>query len=331
MALIRTKYVATWALLSKGDGNVSRSKRPCITAALVALSLMLSIASGILAQAPPGKRAAKTPPSSVSDTSPSPSDIDSTREELFRLLRLSPKLTTVVARDPSLLADESYVARNNPELEQFLHDHPEVVRNPEFYLFFPSDQRFRKGSREMRLEAAVWPEFREPNNPGARIEPILVSLVIISILGALLWVFRILVENSKWRKLSKIQSDIYNKLLDKCGTNEELLAYFRTGGGKPLSELAAGLESGATNPITRVLLPLQVGIVLTLAGTGFMYLRHSVPEGATPFLVLGTLIFTLGIGFIISSMVSFLLARHWGLLPQPAHAGETGAKFAARD
>jgi hypothetical protein len=57
-----------------------------------------------------------------------------TREQLIKLLRVSPKRTTVVVRDPSLLANQEYVSRNNPELAQFLQIHPEIVRNPEFYL-----------------------------------------------------------------------------------------------------------------------------------------------------------------------------------------------------
>lgn len=297
---------------------------------MATLSLMLSISSCLVAQSPPDKRAGKTPPSSSPDESARQSEVESTRQELFKFLRMSPKLTTVVGRDPSLLSDESYVARNNPELAQFLRNHPEVVRNPEFYLFFPSDQRFRKEHRELSLETAVWPEFRT-SDPLRIIEPIVVSLVIIFLVGALLWVVRILVENSKWKKLSKMQSDIYSRLLDKCGSNEELLGYLRSGSGKPLFELASGLEARTTNPMTRVFMPLQVGIVLTLAGAGFLYLRQSVPEGATPFLVLGTLIFTLGIGFIISSIVAFALARHMGLWPQPAHAGVTGAKSGISD
>ena len=47
---------------------------------------------------------------------PSDSDVANTQEQLLKLLRLSPVLTTVVARDPSLLGDQAYVARNNPEL-----------------------------------------------------------------------------------------------------------------------------------------------------------------------------------------------------------------------
>src|SRR5271169_5577037 len=62
-------------------------------------------------------------------------DVQVTQEELIRLLKLSPTLTTVVARDPSLLSDQEYVRRNNPQLGQFLDVHPEVTVNPDYYLF----------------------------------------------------------------------------------------------------------------------------------------------------------------------------------------------------
>ena len=37
-----------------------------------------------------------------------------TREQLMSYLRMSPTLATVMASDPSLLANQEYVARNNP-------------------------------------------------------------------------------------------------------------------------------------------------------------------------------------------------------------------------
>jgi hypothetical protein len=246
---------------------------------------------------------------------------------------MSPKLTSVIGRDPSLLADENYVARNNLELAQFLRNHPEVVRNPEFYLFFPPD-RFGKARRE-NFEFAVWPELRGPD-PSTRmnLEPIVIGLVIISMLSTLFWGFRILLENTRWRRMSKIQSDLYNKLLDKCGTNEELLALIRTDAGKPFFEIASNplsLESRTTSPMTRVFLPLQFGIVLTLAGAGFLYLRNSIGDNPAFFLVLGTLALTVGIGFILSAGASFALARHLGLLPQAATTAESGTKFGTSD
>ena len=74
------------------------------------------------------------------DGVPSDSELADTRERLLSLLRMSPTLTQVVETDPSVLSDQEYVARSNPSLAEFLVQHPEVTRNPDFYLFanFPA-------------------------------------------------------------------------------------------------------------------------------------------------------------------------------------------------
>ncbi|HVH72411.1 MAG TPA: hypothetical protein VNB49_15060 [Candidatus Dormibacteraeota bacterium] len=253
-------------------------------------------------------------------------DIEALRSELFELLRLSPKLTTAISADPTLLADELYVSRNNPELAEFLHSHPEVVRNPEFYLFFPPV--FGKGRRPS-LDAKVWPELQGFGANDRIQERVIAFLVFVLVLAALLWIFRIVLENNKWNKLSRMQNDLYNKVLDKCTTNEELLASFRTSAGKPFFDLA-NLESRAANPLTRVFLPLQFGIVLALAGGGFLLLRSDIPESdARFFMSLGILVFAVGVGLMISAAVSYFLARHLGLLPRPGRANETNASASA--
>jgi hypothetical protein len=257
-------------------------------------------------------------------------NIEAARSELLQLLRLSPKLSLAISADPTLLADEAYVSRNNPELAEFLHNHAEVVRNPEFYLFFPNQFPAKRG--RPRFEATVWPElqgFDGPPNGGWDTREIIPFLVFVLILAAFLWIFRIVLENIKWNKLSRMQNELYGKLLEKCSTNEELLASFRGSGGKPFFDLAA-IEPPTSNPLARVFLLLQFGIVLTLAGgilLGFLYSRAGDPRaGDARFLLgLGTLVFALGIGLIISAVVSYLLARHLGLLPQRDKAKETGA------
>jgi hypothetical protein len=74
------------------------------------------------AQATSAPRAAAAPQAAVPAQAPtaevSDRDLAVTQRELIRLLRLSPTLTTVVARDPSLLANQEYVSRNNPQLIQ---------------------------------------------------------------------------------------------------------------------------------------------------------------------------------------------------------------------
>jgi len=252
-------------------------------------------------------------------------DIEAVRSELFERLRLSPKLTTALAADPTLLADETYVSRNNPELAEFLHNHPEVVRNPEFYLFFP--RPFPVKGERLMFESPVWPELqgaRGPSFDGRDEAKILAFLVFVLILVALLWIFRVVLEHNKWNKLSKMQNELYGKLLDKCSTNEELLASFRSSAGKSFFDWAA-IEPPTASPLRRVFLPLQFGIVLTLAGGGFLSFLFSRANDARLFLGLGFLVFALGIGLIISAAVSYLLARHLGLLPQRGKANETSA------
>ena len=250
-------------------------------------------------------------------------DPEAVRAELSVLLRLSPKLASAIAADPTLLADEAYVSRNNPKLAEFLRSRPEVVRNPEFYLFLPPNFPGVGGRPSFDFQGFGGP----PLMAGQR--AIIGFLVFVLILVALLWVFRIVLENSKWNKLSRMQNDLYLKLLDKCSTNEELLASFR--GGKPFFDLAT-IEPRSANPLARVFLPLQFGIVLALAGGGFLFLRRGAPEGdAWTFLSLGTLVFMLGTGLIISAVASYLLARHLGLLPRPSKTPETSASASTND
>jgi hypothetical protein len=307
---------------------VRRSRQPWSKLPRAALLLTVfgfSLMAPVTQSAPAQKKPLPAPATQESKDE----NIEAARSELLRLLRLSPKLSLAISADPTLLADEAYVSRNNPELAEFLHNHAEVVRNPEFYLFFPNKFPARGG--RPRFEATVWPELQgfEPSNIGWDAPKIIAFLVFVLILVALLWIFRLVLEHSKWNKLSKMQNELYGKLLEKCSTNEELLASFRGSTGKPFSDLTA-IEPPTSNPLARVFLLLQFGIVLTLAGgisLGFLYARAGDPRaGDARFLLgLGTLVFALGIGLIISAVVSYLLARHLGLLPQRDKAKETGA------
>ena len=108
------------------------------------------------AQAQPARPAVPVAP--VSDK-----DFRATQDELLRMLRLSPTLTTVVSHDPSLLSNQEYVSHNNPQLAAFLAAHPEVARNPDFYLF--TRVHHDDGSPNEELQRAVWPEFRAEVNP----------------------------------------------------------------------------------------------------------------------------------------------------------------------
>src|SRR5215472_4912759 len=126
------------------------------------LSCVLVLPLAVAAQSPKPAAAAQNasagqPASTVPQPGPALTnkDVAATQRQLIELLRLSPKLTTVVARDPSLLSNQDYVSRNNPQLAQFLSTHPEVARNPDFYLF--EHMNPQDGSPDEALERSVWP------------------------------------------------------------------------------------------------------------------------------------------------------------------------------
>lgn len=281
------------------------------------------------------RTAAQTQPRSAAPASATTpvanADLSVVRHELFKLLRMSPKLTSVVARDPSLLANQEYVRRNNPELAQFLEEHPEIARNPEFYLFAENPGQ---GDNEERLEQRVWPEaVYQPDITG----PIIAFFVFLFILGAVLWLLRVLFENRRWGRILKLQTEVHTKLLDRFGTSQELITYMNSEAGKRFLEstpiqTSLGPGQQARMSLMRILTPLQLGVLLMMLGTGSLLLRDSAHvQNQEPFLVLGTLGLMLGIGFIISAGLSYLLAKRMGLLPQGTAELEKAANMAAKE
>lgn len=315
--------------------------RSCTGVQRVLLFSTLLYASFMMAQSPAPRTPERPAPSAADATPISDEDLAVTREQLFKLLRLSPKLTGVVANDPSLLGNQEYVSRNNPELAKFLATHPEIARNPEFYLF-ASFEGNGKHDRRLSLERGVV-SLELPRDPSVMSEEILLremvpALIFFCCAGALLWIVRLSLENRRWSRLFKAQTDIYNKLLDRFGNNEELLAYVRDDAGKRFLEslaLPSSLWSFSRNPITRILAPLQLGVVLTLAGIGLLWVRGSVPDATSALtgalLIFGTLVLMLGIGFIISAGLSFMLARHLGLISPAGSAPHGNSAPEARE
>jgi hypothetical protein len=254
-------------------------------------------------------------------------DLAATQKELIRLLRLSPTLTTVVAHDPSLLANQDYVSRNNPQLAAFLAANPEIARNPEFYLFthaHPED-----GEPDQALERAVWPELVPRNDSWSAndvIGPIAAVAAFACFLWALVWFVRQFLENRRWGRIFKLQSEVHGRLIDKFSSNQELAGYMGTEAGRRFLEAApipVGFEpeQRMPNAVARVLAPLQIGIVLVLLGAGFFLLRHVRTEMYEPMLVLGTVALMPGLGFIISAAITWILAGRLGLIPESPEVG----------
>jgi len=269
-----------------------------------------------------GAQTRPQPPARPASPAQTEKDLASTQEQLIKLLRESPTLTTVVEHDPSLLANQEYVRRNNPQLAQFLESHPEIGLNPDYYLFTHLNND--GGSPNQALERAVWPELIQQSH-GRPFGEVLINdltpfLVFLCVCAAVLWLVRVFLENRRWSRVFKLQMDVHSRLIDKFGSNQELLTYMETDAGKRFLEaapLAINYDADQRVPsaVARVLTPLQIGSVLTLLGAGLLFIRRSNSDIEIPLLILGTMTLMPGLGFMLSAGLTWLLAGRLGLMP----------------
>jgi hypothetical protein len=139
---------------------------------------------------------------------------------------------------------------------------------------------------------------------------------------ALFTVIRYVVEYRRWAKISKVNAEVHNKILDRFGSNEELLAYIDSPAGRrfleatPIAATAAPAKNVGA-PFGRILLSVQVGVILLALGLGFLVISRGAIEEVRPILTsLAVLGFALGVGSIGSGAASYVISRRLGLLQQ---------------
>ena len=291
------------------------------TAAVLIASLALSTPGFAQQQHPQARR--QTP----SDAGPAQRDTtaltavgasaEETRRDLEEVLKqYPPSLPRILRLDPSLLSNADYL-RTYPALAAFLAQHPEVPHNPSYFLA-AYDGSY--GVRETVQERAIgmWRNA---------IEGFMIGLLLLGIAGAVMWLIKTLIEHRRWLRLSKIQTEVHNKLLDRFTANEELLAYIQTPAGRRFLESAPiPLDSprAIAAPLGRILWSAQAGAVFTVLGAGlFLVSRNTLEEVAAPLGAFGVIVIALGLGFMASAVLAYVLTRRFGLIADPNAVPET--------
>src|SRR5580704_5412833 len=113
-------------------------------------------------------------------------------------------------------------------------------------------------------------------------------------IGLLVWLIRTVMDYRRWNRLTKVQTDVHTKLLDRFTANEDLLAYIQSpAGSKFLESSPITLDAGPRNvgaPLGRILWSVQAGLVVAAAGIGFQVASGHVSDDASlPLHVLGIL------------------------------------------
>jgi hypothetical protein len=282
-----------------------RFSRPAVV--LVATLTTLSLAA---ATAAAQQRAISPTPRDTSAVSATTQvDADEMRRALEAVLKqYPPSLPRILKLDPTLLTNEAYL-QPYPQLAAFVKEHPEVAHNPAYYF----EGYGENGSyyRETTQDRAV-------NMWKSTIEGFTIGGVMLGMATGVLWLIKTLVEHRRWARLSKIQTEVHNKVLDRMQSNEDLLAYIQTPAGRRFLESAPiPIESpraiGA--PIGRILWSAQAGAVLTVLGIGIEIVSSTAVEDvAPPLAAMGAVVIALGVGFLVSAALAYFLTRRFGLM-----------------
>ncbi|HEY1338850.1 MAG TPA: hypothetical protein VGF59_15145 [Bryobacteraceae bacterium] len=234
-------------------------------------------------------------------------DAQRTQQELANLLqRYPPTLRQVLALDSSLLSNESYLAPY-PALAGFLNNNPEVLRNPSFYVGEPERSRPQNDQAEI---------VRQWEGMVTDVSVLLGFALAFSLIA---WLIHSFIESRRWNRLTNIQTEAHKKLMDRFTSNEDLLAYIQSpAGSKFLESAPIALDAGprsATAPLSRILWTVQGGVVVVAVGIGLEIVSHRVAyEVSQPLQALGVLGIALGLGLVISAVVSFMISRRLGLI-----------------
>lgn len=274
------------------------------TRVILILTLILPITCGLSAQqttttAETSSTSAAVSEGAAATEAPAALSSHEVRNQFDSLIRQRPpELGIILATEPALLSNGGFLG-GYPELARFVAAHPEVRTNPGFYL-----SSFRV-PRESRVFDRI-------------LEAVEIGSVFLFMAFVLAWLVRTVIEQRRWSRLSRTQTEVHNKILDRFGTSQELLEYVRSPAGTKFLEsapIALQAEQGPVNaPLSRILWSIQLGVVIAVGSMGMLGVSGRLePEAAAGMFAMGAIAFCVGIGFIASGIVAIFLSRRLGL------------------
>jgi hypothetical protein len=146
------------------------------------------------------------------------------------------------------------------------------------------------------------------------------SVFFVSFFFLIGYVVQIAVTSWNRRQHLKAVMTFNTHVLDRLGSATDFGAFAQTEAGAQLMRGLTAVEPPSMTPERRILSSVQTGIVLLSLGLGLLYLaRSSGVSSQGELTVFGTIGLSLGIGFLLSAGLSYLLSRALGLLRAPTN------------
>jgi hypothetical protein len=139
-------------------------------------------------------------------------------------------------------------------------------------------------------------------------------IAILTVFGSVSFLTWVIVDALRRKAQLRVMSDFHNKLLDRINNGKELAEFMDSPGGTKFIE---SISTERIHPAHRVLRAVQIGIVLCAAGIGCRVVGWQstliAREATEGFVILGILLLSIGIGYLVSAAAAFGLGRSLGV------------------
>ncbi|MCJ7582746.1 MAG: hypothetical protein MUP98_19690 [Candidatus Aminicenantes bacterium] len=121
------------------------------------------------------------------------------------------------------------------------------------------------------------------------------------------WLFWSILEWLKtWQK-----SQLQKKILEKFTTVQDFNDFIQSEEGHKFLNF---LSLNGSIPKKKILSSLSQGIIISFVGISLILIGQIFPEEMKYFLAAGIVMIALGVGFMISTFISFTLSKKWGII-----------------
>lgn len=140
---------------------------------------------------------------------------------------------------------------------------------------------------------------------------ILIPLILGPVSMGMIVLIVMVIARTKTRR-TELQTEMQTKLIDKFSSAPEFLAFLNSEEGRRfLGHIESGPKLSARDRIIR---GMGKALVTSLLGIGFLIIGFLPMTNNEFCVVVGFLLLFLGVGFLLSALLSLKLSRNWGLM-----------------
>ena len=105
-------------------------------------------------------------------------------------------------------------------------------------------------------------------------EHLAIMTVLITLVIGVVTILKTGLDHLKRSKTERLQFDLYNKVLDRFGSNQEMVTWLQNEGA---AGLLKAVETPRSLPYSRILNAVQGGLLAVVLGAGFMAVSTQIP------------------------------------------------------